>query len=616
MAVLLALATVALYWPATGNDFVNFDDNQYVFNNPHVLGGLTAENIGWAFRTGYAANWHPVTWLSHMLDGEMYRLQPWGHHLTSVLLHALNAALVFLWLRQMTGAVWRSLFVAAIFAAHPLRVESVAWVAERKDVLSCFFGLLTLIFYSRYAKARGMMEKARSRRSRSAVFDYAAALVFFALGLMSKPMLVTWPFLLLLMDYWPLRRLEPSESRTWPATILRSLIEKVPFFILAAAAGIVTFLVQQQTGAMIGVERLPGSARVENALISYCRYLGKLVWPTNLAIIYPHPGHWPLGEALLAGGLLLAVSIVFVTQRRRHPYLLIGWLWFIGTLVPVIGFVQVGNQSMADRYTYIPALGIFILVTWGLCEVAKNWRHGVETLAVAATTALVPCLFLTRQQLGYWADTEALFRHAVEVTQNNYVAYNDLGEALARKGRFDGAIEAYQEVVRLKPDYALAHFGLGYSFASKGQIDDAIREYKEAARLKPDYLDAHNNLGNLLGQKGQTDEAMKEFQTVIQLRPDFSFAHYGLAIALYQKGRIGEATREFGETIRIKPDYPDAYNGLGYMLLRQGQVDDAIRDFQQALALNPNYGEAKANLAEALAAKDNAGSRSPVPSKP
>ncbi len=437
----LLLLTLAVFWPATHCDFINVDDQAYVTENAHVQAGLTPANVKWAFTHPVSANWHPLTMLSHMLDCQLFGLKPWGHHLTSVLLHAFNAVLVFVWLQQMTGARWRSLLVAAIFAVHPLRVESVAWVAERKDVLCAFFGLLTLIAYTRYVQnvadgrwqmtnrthtsprpspQRGEGEKrvpVSSPVTRHPSLFYALALVCFALGLMSKPMLVTLPFVLLLLDYWPLNRMRSAECGMRSLKWL--LLEKIPFFALAAADGVVTFLIQGQNGVVKTAADYPPGARIGNLLISYCRYLGKIFWPTDLAVYYPHPGYWPLAEVLLAGGFLLGVTAGFVMLRRRHPFLLMGWLWFVGTLVPVIGLVQVGRQSMADRYTYLPSLGVFILTIWGAFAVVRRWRYHEAILALMGAAAVAVCVMVTRQQLGYWQDSGTLFRHTLEVTKDN-----------------------------------------------------------------------------------------------------------------------------------------------------------------------------------------------------
>jgi protein O-mannosyl-transferase len=569
MAVLLALVTIALYWPATGHDFVTFDDPDYVTANPHVQGGLTWEGVKWAFLDPVCWNWHPFTVLSHMLACEVFGLNPWGHHLVNVLLHALNAMLVFALLQQMTGATWRSLFVAALFAVHPLRVESVAWVAERKDVLSGFFGLLALVLYARYVevqmqKAKGGMQKPEGHGPWSLCHlpsstCYLLSLSFFALGLMSKPMLVTWPFVMLLLDYWPLQRFKRRCAK-------RLVVEKIPFFALAVAASVVTFEVQKRAGSVIAAEHLPLGARGENALISCCRYLGKLLWPTDLAFFYPYPGHWPLEQVLLAGGLIVGVSVLLFLQRRRSPFLLMGWLWFCGTLVPVIGLVQVGEQAMADRYTYIPSLGVLVLAVWGAYELTKGWHYSRITLLAASLTAIVLCMALTRQQLEHWKDSEAVFRHALAATDNNYVAHNDLGTILARKGQIDEAIGQFQEAIRLKPDYAMAHYDLGIALGQKGQGDESISHYQEAIRLKPDYAMARNNLGYTLLWKGQIDEAISHFREAIRLKPDYAMAHNSLGIALGRKGQINEAISHFQEAVRLKPDYADAHSNLARAL--------------------------------------------------
>jgi len=572
MAASLALVTIGLYWPATNHDFVNYDDNLYVTENPHVQGGLNPEGVKWAFSNPVAGNWHPLTMLSHMLDCQLYGLKPWGHHLTSVLLHALNTVLVFLLLRNLTGMLWRSMLVAAVFGLHPLHVESVAWVAERKDVLSAFFGLLALIFYASYAQKRSRVERQESRANtavsaldpRPSALDYSLALFFFALGLLSKPMLVTWPFVMLLLDYWPLGRVSNVECRVSRARHL--VAEKIPFFALAIVMSGVTFVAQKQTGTLAVVENLSLGARSANALISYCRYLGKLFWPSDLAIFYSYAGKWPLDLVIMAGGLILGLTVLFIVQRRRHPFLLMGWLWYLGTLVPVIGLVQVGDQAMADRYAYIPSLGVLILTIWGIYELTRRWRYQEQALSVAGCAVIVLCCGMTRQQLGYWKDDETLFRHALEVTEHNYVAHNGLGNALDEKGQSAAAIDQFQEAIRLKPDFADACYNLGNVFGKNGQTDAAIRQFQEAIRLKPDFAEAYNNLGFALGMTGQTDAAIRQFQEAIRLKPDFAEAHNNLGFALGIKGQTDEAIRQFQEAIHLKPDFAQARNNLARAL--------------------------------------------------
>jgi tetratricopeptide (TPR) repeat protein len=619
MAALLVLVTLVLYWPVTGHGFVAFDDHAYVTENSHVQAGLSWEGVKWAFSNPVCCNWHPVTVLSHMLDCQAFGLNPWGHHLTSLLLHAVNAMLVFWLLQQMTGARWRSLLVAALFALHPLRVESVAWVAERKDVLSGFFGLLALMAYARYAQRSVISNQwsvighrpsgvpaphngPRPTDHRLPITDhgllfYLLSLFFLALGLMSKPMLVTWPFVMLLLDYWPLKRIKPK--RAW-----RLVAEKIPFFALSAAVTVTTFVVQRQGGAVRLVEYLPLSERCANALVSYGRYLGKLLWPANLAVFYPHPGEWPTGKVVLGGGLVVGLLVLFWLKRRQCPYLLMGWLWFLGTLVPVIGLVQVRSQAMADRYSYIPSLGVMIVAVWGAYALTRDWRYQALAWWLGGGAAIIVCLALTRQQIGYWESNEALFGHALEATDDNYLAHKAFGDALDEKNETDEARKHYLEAIRLKPGYPEPYNNLGDMLAKEGRLNDAIHQFQEALRLNPHFADAHYNLGNTLLKGGQTSEAIRQYEEAIRLNPDYTEAHNNLGAALNGQGRIDEAIRQYREVIRLKPADAGPHNNLGLALSRTGQIDEAIRQYREALRLKPDYAEAQSNLARALGMKN------------
>jgi tetratricopeptide (TPR) repeat protein len=474
----------------------------------------------------------------------------------------------------------------------------VAWVAERKDVLSAFFGLLSLLFYARYAQAAEAGSQRSEVNLRSPAYWFA--FLFLVLGLMSKAMLVTWPFVMLLLDYWPLQRVKVQGSGF---RVQRLVIEKIPFFALAAVASLVTYAVQQQEGAVVTVENLPPGARAGNVLVSCCRYLGKLFWPTDLAVYYPYPGYWPLAEVLLAGGFLGGFSALVSRQRRRQPFLLVGWLWFIGTLVPVIGLVQVGSQAMADRYTYLPSVGMLILTIWGAYELTRRWRHQATVLSLAGAAALVLCMALTRQQLGYWQDSETLFRHALKVTRNNYIAHNNLGSALNEKGQTEEAISQFEQAILIKPNYAVAHNNLAVVLGKHGQTDGAIREFQEVIRLKPNDADAHNNLGNVLGKQGRINEAISQFQEVLRLKPDDASAHYSLGAALDEKGQIDAAISQYQAALRLKPDYADAHNNLGNAFLNQGRTDEAISQYQEAIRFQPDDAPAHNNLGVALVRK-------------
>jgi tetratricopeptide (TPR) repeat protein len=550
---LLLLGLVAwAFLPVLHNGFVNYDDGRYITANPHVQAGLSWANVRWAFESTAASNWHPLTWLSHMLDCQLFGLNPRGHHLTSLLIHAANCLLLFLLLRRLTGATARSFLVAALFGLHPLRVESVAWAAERKDVLSTLFCLLTLHAYASYARAAAAPPGAS--RPRAALF-YALTLLAFALGLLSKPMLVTLPCLLLLLDFWPLNRLNRS-------ALPRLLLEKLPLLALAAVSSAITFAVQSSGGAtwMMGV--LPFASRAENALVSYCRYLGKLFWPSQLSVIYPAAPSWPAAAVVLSALLLLGLSVLAVRLRRRAPYLLTGWFWFLGTLVPVLGLVAVGEQAMADRYTYLPLTGILIALVWGAHDLARACpRRRAAGFALAAL-ALAACVAATRAQTRYWKDSETLFRHAVDVTGANYRAEVNLGGALCDEGRVDEAMGHFKEAVRLRPDSAEAHLDLGAALYSARHRGEAIAEFREAIRLKPGYADAHYNLGIALEDGGALGEAIQEYRRAAGLWPDWKVCHR-LGAALRRSGAAAEAITWLQEAIRLNPGDDDARRELG-----------------------------------------------------
>jgi Tfp pilus assembly protein PilF len=482
-------------------------------------------------------------------------------------------------------------------------VESVAWVAERKDVLSTLFGLLTLWAYVAYTRRPGLGR-------------YLAVLLFFALGLMAKPMLVTLPLVMLLLDFWPLRRLAPAPDpasgsvpsrNRWPVGAL--LREKLPLLALSVASSIVTFVVQRRGGAVMGLDVIPLNLRAANAVVSYAAYIGKMLWPARLAVFYPYVR--PLPEWWVAGACLglVAVSVAVLWAGQRRPYLPVGWFWYLGTLVPVIGLVQVGSQPIADRYTYLPLIGLFIVVAWGVPDLLIRWPLGRVALPAAAVVAISGCAIAAWAQLQNWESSAALWTHALEVTTGNNVAYNNLGNVLAKQGKFDDAIAQYSEALRIKPDYAFAHNNLGRVLASQGRAGEAIEHYSQALRIEPDYADAHNNLGIVLADQGKLDQAIAHYSRALHIKPDFADAHNNLGIALAKGGRADEAIHEFLEALRIKPGYPEAHNNLGIVLASQGKVSEAMAQYSEALRLKPDFQEARRSL-EDLTSQETTGPRS------
>jgi tetratricopeptide (TPR) repeat protein len=603
MPFVLAVLVLGTFAPALYNDFVGYDDPVYVTGNPHVQRGLNLGDLAWAFSNSETGNWHPLTWISHMVDGALFGLRPWGHHLMSIVLHALSTLFLFHLLNRATGAAWRSFAVAALFGLHPLRVESVAWVAERKDVLNALFWMLSLGAYVRYAQAMagrsgGMGETigvGGIRRAGHPTLSYVSSLGFFILSLLSKPMSVTLPFVLFLVDYWPLTRWQRQSAKLL-------LIEKAPFLAGSLAMSAVTFLTQRSAGAVVA--SAPLYERFANAAISYCRYLGKLFWPVDLAVFYPPVGHWPAGAVLLAGLFLAAASVLIFGARRHRPFLLTGWFWFLGTLVPVIGLIQAGEQSMADRYSYIPSIGIFLAVTWALAEVLPARRAVAVSLTAATSLVLAGCVVVTLRQIQHWRESETLFRHALEVTRDNYLAHLNLGTALDKKGRLDEAVAELEQALKLKSNYPEALNNLGSILSKQGRQEDAMRYYRQALSLKPTYAEAHYNLGLALDAQGALDSALSEYEIAVQLKPDYADAHYNRGILLGRQGRLEEALREFQTTLHWQPGSADACNNLGTTFQKLGRMDEAIRYYKLALSLRPGFARAHFNLGVALATKE------------
>jgi tetratricopeptide (TPR) repeat protein len=592
--VLLFLGVGAVFLGTLRQGFITYDDPVYVTDNPHVTGGLTAANLGWAFRSTEASNWHPLTWISLQADSQVYGLRAGGFHLTNVLLHALDALLLFIVLRRMTGAPGRSLLVAALFGLHPLHVESVAWISERKDVLSTLFLFLALGAYGRRSELLRMGDRRAGRY-------YLLALVLFAAGLLCKPMLVTLPCLLLLLDYWPLGR--------WTAASAggrgRLLLEKLPFFALSAASSVVTLHVQRLGGAVATLEEFRWPARLANTLLSYLWYLRKCFVPTRLAIFYPSFAEVPgWRETLLAGALLAATTAGCLLLLRRRPYLLFGWLWFLGTLVPVIGFVQVGGQAVADRYSYVPLIGIFIMVAWGASDLlaALKVRRAAALLGAALVGA---CAAATFHQLAYWRDGVRLFRHAAAVTANNWVAHANLSATLA--GSSDpGAKAEYDETLHILATFAEGYLRKGAELEkTPGHLAEATKDYRLAVEILPVLASAHNQLGAALARTpGGTAEAIAELRTAIRLNPTSVAAHFNLAATLASRPESqAESIAEFQTVLAYAPDDVMAHFFLARVLARNpDNRNEVIAHLEAALQVRPGFTPARQMLEQLLGA--------------
>ena len=561
ICMFLVLVTLAVYFQVGKFDFTNYDTAEYVYENAYVKDGLTAESIRWAFSAIHRSNWHPVTWLSHMLDVQLFGLNPGAHHWTSVGFHLANTLLLFMVLRLMTGNIWRSGFVAALFAIHPLHVQSVAWVAERKDLLSTFFGLLAIWGHIRYVQL-------------PTIGRFMAVLLFFILSLMSKPMMVTLPFVLLLLDYWPLERFRfgfnPEVNHHSPQFAFKAalILEKIPLLVVSAVSCTITVYAQQKGGALGSSVDYSFYVRMANALVSYVSYIGQMVWPGNLAVFYPHPGVLPGWRIIVAGILLTGITCLAIKFVKSKPWLMVGWLWFLGTLVPVIGLVQVGTQAMADRYTYVPLIGLFIIIAWGVPDLLKRFTYQKVGLAVIAGLVTITLSIVSWGQVKTWQSSVTLFERALAVTKNNYVAHNNLGHYRLQEGRLTEAINHFSMAVEINPKFELAYLNLGVTLSRQGKIDEAIRSYTCALKVKPDFVVAYNNLGN----------------------------------ALYRQGKYQKAITNYLQAMQIDPNYAEAYNGMGAALIRLGEIEKAVVFFKKALQINPNYTNAQNNLKNTLAA--------------
>ena len=635
--VLLCAATIAAFWPLARNGFVFYDDPDYVSRNAMVQQGLTWAGLKWSFTTFFASNWHPLTWLSHMLDCQLFGLQAGAHHLVSLFIHVVNAALLFLLLKRMTGAQWRSAIVAALFALHPVHVESVAWTSERKDVLSALFLFLTLLAYVSYAKQFGVwslkfrvsqtggVHQERSKFSVqgsgfNVIFWYVIVFLCFALGLMTKPMLVTAPFVMLLLDYWPLRRVaqfgvsslkfkasdvsEPIKAThhfsRFTLYDLHLVAEKLPFFALSTVSSVLTFVAQKRGGAVAPLEHLPFASRLSNALMAYVCYLKKTIWPDNLAVLDLRPETWPVWQLGLAALVLIAITgFVFL---RKEPWLIVGWLWYLGMLVPVIGLVQVGNQFMADRYTYLPLIGCFIMLVWSLAEyfgpALEDFSRRTATVSIAALALMVIGFGVaTSRQATFWRDTETLFDHCLAVTSGNYIAHNILGAALASQGRFKDAKHHFLEALRIQPTHADTLRNFGIMLTDAGEFDEARRYLSDAVRVNPRNADVYASLGLVLDSKGSTEQAIAYYRECLRLLPAQVDACNNLAWILAT--RPESKFRDGAEAVRLAERACEATGYKEPMLIgtlaaayaEAGRTSDAVSSADKAISLAETVGQ-------------------------
>jgi len=602
----LAVVTFGIYAQLIGHRFITFDDPTYIQENPMVNRGVTLEGLGWAFTTFYAGNWHPLTWVAHMIDSQLFGMFAGGHLLVNALIHAANTLLLFWLLLRTTHARWSSALVAALFALHPLHVESVAWAAERKDTLSAFFGLLSLIAYTRYAEAPSI------RR-------YAWVAVMLALGLLAKSMLVTWPFVMLLLDYWPLGRFASTvgtsrcdvrtPQRGVPTfasqkSVIRSLVvEKLPLFALVAASAVITFLAQSHGGGVRTFTESAVTLRLSNALVSYAKYLLIAFWPNDLAVFYPFPkAGIPAWQIIGAALLLIGITAFCFFQRKLRPYLIVGWLWFLGTLVPVIGLVQVGGQTMADRYFYIPSVGLFIAIVFGLANIAETRRVAPWLCAAIANVVLLVLAALTNAQIHRWSDSFTLFKHALTVAPPSVVAEDCLGLAMHKNGQLDEAVPHFEKALQMRPDDYTALLTIGVTRFYQGRVPQAIEYAQAAIRSNADAPKAHNLLGMALAKQNRNEAALDEVRRASELAPEDAEIQNNLGLALARLGRIPEAIDQFHKAVRLDPDNAaPAHANLGWALLSAGKPRESIPEFEAALHLNPEFQAAADGLRQAQA---------------
>ncbi|EFK09485.1 tetratricopeptide repeat protein [delta proteobacterium NaphS2] len=596
ISLFLLLSTLAVFWQVTGYDFTNYDDELYVTQNQWVQAGVTAKSVAWSFRTLDVSNWHPATWLSHMLVCEFFGLDPSWHHLTNLILHLASTLLLFHIFYRMTGKPFRSGFLAALFALHPLNVEPVAWIAERKGILCAFFWMLTLWSYLRYLE-------------RFKVGWYCLVVLFFILGGMAKPMIVTLPFALLLLDYWPLGRFKTLNSDATQAEKMGlskygPVAEKVPLFVIVVMIAAIGFVAQQRGGALTTIDTLSIGTRVSNAIVSYCIYLWKAVYPNHLTVFYPHR-IIPVWQVVASALFLSLVSLAVVWARKRRPYLAVGWFWYLGTFVPVIQLVQVGRHFTADRYAYIPLVGIFMMVVWGVSDALHFLPHRKKILGFSGMACLIVLGGLAWWQAGYWSDSETLFRHGLQVVPNNYVAHNGLARALEAQGETDEAIRHFETALRICPGFTDGRYNFARILAANGKKREATEQYLSVLESDPGFVQAHVNLANILADQGYLNEAVKHYEKALTLNRENANARYNLANTFFRAGRTDDAIAQYRKALDIRPNDPSIHYNLGNAYMRNGNFEQAVSQYSEALRYQPDFVNARVNLGNALARSGN-----------
>lgn len=639
MFTLLIVTTLSIYYRVSSFDFIDFDDNEYITENLNISSGIHLKNIKWSFQTFHSGNWHPLTWISHMLDCQFFGMNAGYHHITNIFLHILNSLLLFAVLKKMTAKRWESFFVSILFALHPLHVESVAWISERKDLLCALFWMLTLLSYIYYSNQKSLI-------------TYVSVVFFFTLGLLSKPMIITLPFVLLLLDLWPLNRITIIGTSNYQVPykqIIDLIVEKIPLVILIFFSGIITFYAQQQGGAVSSLSAVPFAHRIANVFVSYLAYILKTFYPLKLALLYPFPHTIPMWQSMGSALIILLITYLSVKTIKVRPYFFVGWMWYLGTLIPVIGIVQIGRQAMADRYTYIPLIGIFLIIIWWISDCSSSWKYRKLYLTSLSIIVNAFLFFITWNQIGIWKNSVTLFEHTLSITSGNYIIHNNLGYVLREKGKNREAEDHFRQAIDIQPNYMEAHVNLAISLDKKGEFNDAVSHYLTAIAIQPDNPEIHKFLADLFLRHGDDLNAFHHYRKVLELSPEYGeiyirlgnilykqkkiegAVHYylqalnfknnrlqllelhnNLGNAYYQQGKLDKAVFHYKKVLGINAKQVETLNNLGAALIMRRDIDEGITCFKKALEINPDHSKSQQNLLKALLLRQHQKSANPV----